>query len=300
MTYYSEASDGLEAQLADLAKAEEFIFMEYHAIEEKESFGRIRDVLADRAAHGVEVRVFYDDMGSIGFINTDFVKRMEALGIQCRVFNPFSPGLNLFLNNRDHRKITVIDGTVGYTGGYNLANEYFNIDAPYGYWKDTGLRLEGNGVAGLTAAFLEMWHASLKTEEEDRDFARYLPRTQGAPRTEGFVQPYADGPMAREHVAENVYISMAETARDYAWFITPYLRPGGQAGGGRADHHPGHPGQEAHLPGHPVLLQRPGPERGADLRVHPRLLPLQDVRGRRPHGHLRHHQPGLPQPVPPL
>ena len=112
---------------------------------------------------------------------------------------------------------------MGYTGGYNLANEYFNIDAPYGYWKDTGLRLEGNGVAGLTAAFLEMWHASLKTEEEDRDFARYLPRTEGAPRTEGFVQPYADGPMAREHVAENVYISMAETARDYAWFITPYL-----------------------------------------------------------------------------
>ncbi len=223
VTYYSEASDGLEAQLADLARAERFIFMEYHAIEEKESFGRIRDVLADRAAHGVEVRVFYDDMGSIGFINTDFVKRMEALGIRCRVFNPFSPGLNLFLNNRDHRKITVIDGKVGYTGGYNLANEYFNIDAPYGYWKDTGVRLEGNGVAGLTAAFLEMWHASLKTEEEDRDFARYLPRTEGAPRTEGFVQPYADGPMAREHVAENVYISMAETARDYAWFITPYL-----------------------------------------------------------------------------
>lgn len=310
VTYYSEASDGLEAQLADLAKAEEFIFMEYHAIEEKESFGRIRDVLADRAAHGVEVRVFYDDMGSIGFINTDFVKRMEALGIQCRVFNPFSPGLNLFLNNRDHRKITVIDGKVGYTGGYNLANEYFNIDAPYGYWKDTGLRLEGNGVAGLTAAFLEMWYASLKTEEEDRDFARYLPRTESAPRTEGFVQPYADGPMAREHVAENVYISMAETARDYAWFITPYLIVteelihafglAAKRGGGRADHHPGHPGQEAHLPGHPVLLQRPGPERGADLRVHPRLLPLQNVCGRRPYGHLRHHQPGLPQPVSPL
>ena len=68
----------------------------------------------------MEVRVLYDDMGSIGFINTDFVKKMEAIGIHCRVFNPFVPGLNLFLNNRDHRKITVIDGKVGFTGGYNL------------------------------------------------------------------------------------------------------------------------------------------------------------------------------------
>ena len=223
VTYYAEASDGLEAQLADLAKAEDFIFMEYHAIEEKESFGRIREVLADRAAHGVEVRLFYDDMGSIGFITTDFVKRMEALGIRCRVFNPFAPGLNLFLNNRDHRKITVIDGKVGFTGGYNLANEYFNIDAPYGYWKDTGLRLEGGAVRSLTAAFLEMWNAGTGKEREDMDLTRYLPDPEPARQPDGFVQPYADGPMAFEHVAENVYISMAETARDYAWFVTPYL-----------------------------------------------------------------------------
>ena len=223
VTYYDEASDGLEAQLADLAKAEDFIFMEYHAIEEKESFGRIREVLVDRAAHGVEVRVFYDDMGSIGFINTDFVKRMEALDIRCRVFNPFSPGLNLFLNNRDPRKITVIDGKVGFTGGYNLANEYFNIDAPYGYWKDTGLRLEGGAVRSLTAAFLEMWNAGTGKEREDPDFTRYLPDPGPAAQPDGFVQPYADGPMAWEHVAENVYISMAETAREYAWFVTPYL-----------------------------------------------------------------------------
>ena len=223
VTYYDEACDGLEAQLADLAKAQSFIFMEYHAIEEKESFGRIREVLADRAAHGVEVRLFYDDMGSIGFINTDFVKRMEALGIRCRVFNPFSPVLNLFLNNRDHRKITVIDGKIGFTGGYNLANEYFNIDAPYGYWKDTGLRLEGGAVRSLTAAFLEMWNAGTGKEREDPDFSRYLPDPGPAPQADGYVQPYADGPMAWEHVAENVYISMAETAQDYAWFITPYL-----------------------------------------------------------------------------
>jgi cardiolipin synthase len=129
VTYYNDAADGLEAQLRDLKRAEQFIFMEYHAIEDKESWRRIEEVLVDRVHAGVEVRVFYDDMGSIGFINTDFTKKMERLGIQCRVFNPFAPGLNIFLNNRDHRKITVIDNKIGFTGGYNLANEYFNLTA---------------------------------------------------------------------------------------------------------------------------------------------------------------------------
>ena len=123
VTYYDEAEKGLEAQLEDLSKAQSFIFMEYHAIEDAEAWQRIQRVLEERARAGVEVRVFYDDMGSIWFINTDFIKRMEALGIRCRVFNPLAPGLNFFLNNRDHRKITVIDGRVGFTGGYNLANE---------------------------------------------------------------------------------------------------------------------------------------------------------------------------------
>lgn len=124
IVYFDEAVKGLEAQLKDLEKAQKFIFMEYHAIEDAEAWHKIQDVLEERVKAGVKVRVFYDDMGSIGFINTDFVKKMEAIGIHCRVFNPFMPGLNLFLNNRDHRKITVIDGKVGFTGGYNLANEY--------------------------------------------------------------------------------------------------------------------------------------------------------------------------------
>jgi len=157
--YFDEAVKGLEAQLEELAKAQKFIFMEYHAIEDAEAWHKIQDVLEERVKAGVEVRVFYDDMGSIGFINTDFVKKMESIGIHCRVFNPFLPGLNLFLNNRDHRKITVIDGKVGFTGGYNLANEYFNYTHPYGQWKDTGIRLEGDAVQSLTVTFLEMWNA---------------------------------------------------------------------------------------------------------------------------------------------
>ena len=172
--YFDDAAKGIEAQKEDMAKAQKFIFMEYHAIEDAESWHAIRDVLVERVKAGVEVRVFYDDMGSIGFINTDFVKRTQELGIQCRVFNPFAPGLNVFLNNRDHRKITVIDGKVGYTGGYNLANEYFHITEPYGYWKDTGIRLEGDAVQSLTVAFLEMWNAANPNDKDDKDFKKYV------------------------------------------------------------------------------------------------------------------------------
>ncbi len=172
--YYDDAEKGFEAQKRELAKAEKFIFMEYHAIEDAECWHEMRDILAERAKAGVEVRVFYDDMGSLGFINTDFVKRTESYGIQCRVFNPFAPGLNLFLNNRDHRKITVIDGKVGFTGGYNLANEYFHRTEPFGFWKDTGLRLEGDAVASLTVTFLEMWNAVSDFDQDDKEFRKYL------------------------------------------------------------------------------------------------------------------------------
>ena len=221
--YFDEAFKGLDAQLADLAKAEHFIFMEYHAIEDDIAWHRIQKVLEERVKAGVEVRVFYDDMGSIGFINTGFVKKMEAVGIRCRVFNPFKPGLNMFLNNRDHRKITVIDGKVGFTGGYNLANEYFGITHPYGLWKDTGIRLEGDAVKSLTVAFLEMWNACDGVEYDVANLKKYLKVHDFQAEQRGFVLPYADGPMNQEQLGEEIYISMAEKAEKYCWFITPYL-----------------------------------------------------------------------------
>ena len=178
--YFDDAEKGFEAQKRDLAKAEKFIFMEYHAIEDAECWHEMRDILAERVRAGVEVRVFYDDMGSLGFINTDFIKRTEAYGIQCRVFNPFMPGLNLFLNNRDHRKITVVDGKVGYTGGYNLANEYFHRTEPFGFWKDTGVRLEGDAVQSLTVTFLEMWNAISDRDQDDIDFRKYVRTRAGS------------------------------------------------------------------------------------------------------------------------
>ena len=223
ITYYDDAAKGLEAQKEELRKAERFIFMEYHAIQDAESWHSIQDILVERIQAGVEVRVFYDDMGSIGFVNTDFVDRLKAKGIKAKVFNPFAPGLNAFLNNRDHRKITVIDGFVGFTGGYNLANEYFHLTEPFGHWKDTGVKLVGPAVQSLTAAFLEMWNASAENDEDDSSYEQYMPEVPANLSARGFVLPYADSPMDGKPIGEDVYISVAEYAQDYVWFVTPYL-----------------------------------------------------------------------------
>lgn len=222
--YYPNAAEALEAQKEALRQAKTFIFMEYYAIEDRESWAGIEEILKEKAAEGLTVRVFYDDMGSIHFLTKSFRNRLESEGIRCRVFNPFIPGLNAFLNNRDHRKITVIDGRVGFTGGYNLANEYFNVTHPYGYWKDTGLRLEGDAVRNLTLMFLEMWNAIRANDIDDDDFSTFFPETgYKAREREGFVQPYGDSPLDDETVGENVYLAMAGMARNYLWYVTPYL-----------------------------------------------------------------------------
>jgi cardiolipin synthase len=226
ITYYSSAEEGFAAQKEAMKDAKHFIFLEYHAIEDDILWHGIQDILEEKVREGVEVRVFYDDMGSIGFINTDFIKRLAAVGIECRVFNPFVPGLNLFLNNRDHRKITVIDGTVGFTGGYNIANEYCNITHPFGMWKDTGVRIEGEAVRSLTITFLENWHAIRKADCNlvKEEIQRYLPGLSYVKNEQAaFVQPYADTPLDDEQVGEEVYISIINNAKKYCWFVTPYL-----------------------------------------------------------------------------
>lgn len=218
--FFPDALDGFDAQLAQLSQAEHFIFMEYHAIEEGKSFARLKAVLADRARHGVEVRVLYDDIGSAGFLDFGFIKRMEAAGIQCRVFNPVVPVLNFFMNHRDHRKITVIDGKVGFTGGYNLADEYFHITHPYGQWKDTGIMLQGEAVEALSVMFLEMWNAMKKT---DTDYSKYLPKYRYDSSPDSFIQLYADSPLDGEPLGENVYLNLIENAERSLYVTTPYL-----------------------------------------------------------------------------
>ncbi len=217
--YYPEAKEALEAMKEELEKAQKFIFMEYFIVENESSFRELEEILVRKVNQGVEVRLMYDDIGSVGKVNMRFARELNAKGIHCRPFNPALPVLNLFLNHRDHRKITVIDGKVGFTGGYNLADEYFDRTRPYGKWKDTGIKLEGEAVRSLTAAFLELWCAQTRQTE---DCAKYVDILHRVP-AKGFVQPFADDPLAQERVAENVYMNLIHQAQKTLYFITPYL-----------------------------------------------------------------------------
>ena len=218
--FYKDTCEALEAQKEELKKAEKFIFMEYHAIQDSTAWAGIETILKEKAASGVDVRVFYDDMGSIGFLSKPFVKRLQSEGIRCKVFNPVMPVLNVFMNNRDHRKITVIDGKVGFTGGYNLADEYFNLTHPYGQWKDSGIRLEGEAVRSLTVIFLRLWSA---LEKEREDLGGFFPEVSCDASAQGFVQPYSDSPLDGERTGENVYLNLIKGAQDYVYITTPYL-----------------------------------------------------------------------------
>lgn len=217
--YFPEGKEAFEAMKRQLEKAERFIFMEYFIVEDASAFRELQEILLRKQAQGVEVRLMYDDIGSMGYVNMRFAKRMNDVGIRCLPFNPALPVLNLFMNHRDHRKITVIDGKVGFTGGYNLADAYFDRVRPYGKWKDTGLMLEGEAVRSLTATFLQLWSVTTGDKE---GFDQYLDVAYSV-ASEGFVQPFGDNPLSAERTAKNVYMNLIASATKSLYFITPYL-----------------------------------------------------------------------------
>lgn len=217
--FFPQAKDAYRALLEAVRQAEEFVFLEYHAIEDSVAFRELKAILLEKVKKGVEVRILYDDVGSIGFLNGSFMKKMNALGIKCRVFNRISPAFRLFMNNRDHRKITVVDGKRAFTGGYNLADEYFDITRPYGKWKDTGVAITGNAVNSMTEMFLAMWNSS---DEVPEDFSRYY-RLNERCTAGGYIQPYADNPLDDSYVGENVYMNMIKNAKRTLYLTTPYL-----------------------------------------------------------------------------
>ena len=219
VTYYPEATGAFHAMKEDLQKAERFIFMEYFILQEGESFRELEEILVCKAAEGVEIRLLYDDFGSVATISRSYARQLRQKGIQCYAFNPASPFLNLFMNHRDHRKITVIDGKVGYTGGYNLSDEYFDLVRPYGKWKDTGLRLEGEAVRSLTSVFLELWYVQSRQKEPADLYLDVSHRVSAA----GFVQPFGDNPLGEERIAENVYMNLINLASRSLYIMTPYL-----------------------------------------------------------------------------
>lgn len=219
--YYPCGEAMFEDMLLAVSQAEHFIFLEYFIISPGTMFGRLLEALERKVSQGVEVRLIYDDIGCVSTLPLDFARDMERRGIRCAVFNRFRPMLSIVMNNRDHRKILVVDGIWGFTGGINLADEYINKKRRFGYWKDTGIRLKGEAVWNLTTMFLQMWDYIRHEQDDCMKYKRSLPRDlqQG----HGFVQPYGDTPLDNEKVGENVYLNMIGKAKESIYIYTPYL-----------------------------------------------------------------------------
>ena len=218
--FFNTGEKFFERLFESLNSAKMYIFMEYFIIENGQIWDKIYEILKDKANSGVEVRLMYDDLGTIYKLPNNFAKNIQKDGIKCIKFNEYSSATSAFYNNRDHRKITVIDGTIGFIGGINLADEYANIIHPFGKWKDSGLRLEGDGVRGLLQMFMQLWCIQQKTFE---DFSNYFAESQNL--VSGIVCPFGDGPkyFYGDHISENVFISLISQAKESIYITTPYL-----------------------------------------------------------------------------
>lgn len=219
-TYFKIGEEKFEALLRELKKAEKFIFLEYFIIQEGKMFNSILEILEEKAKQGVDVRLIYDDVGCIVTLPHSYKNTLEAKGIKCRVFNPIKPFFTRRLNNRDHRKIVVIDGDVGFTGGINLADEYINEYEKHGYWKDAGIMLKGDAVWNLTVMFLSMWDY---IDNKEEDYIKFKPSKNKYYNSKGYVQPFDDSPLINEPIGETVYLNLINKAKDYIYINTPYL-----------------------------------------------------------------------------
>ncbi len=222
--YFPLGEDFYADLLKELKKAEKFIFMEYFIIDFGKMWSEILAVLTEKAAAGVEVRVLYDDIGCAGLLPGGYYKKLRKAGINSYKFNRFMPVVSGIHNNRDHRKITVIDGKVAYTGGVNIADEYINAKNRFGHWKDTALRVRGSAVSNFTAMFLHTFDVTSKTKS---DYGKYLGIEYEKFEGGGYVHPFGDGPKPfyTERIGENNYINMLNSAKKYAYITTPYLIP---------------------------------------------------------------------------
>lgn len=202
----------------ELRKAERFIFMEYFIIEEGVMWNSVLEILKEKVKQGVDVRVMYDDMGCIMTLPYHYNRKLEEMGIRCCVFNPFIPVVSSRFNNRDHRKIVVIDGNTAFTGGINLADEYINARVKHGHWKDTAIMVKGEAVWSFTVMFLTMWNYLRETDE---DYTKFKP-TVWRP-SDGYIQPFTDSPLDGEPTGETVYMNLINKAKRYIYINTPYL-----------------------------------------------------------------------------
>lgn len=219
--YLSIGEKKYEKLKEELKKAKHFIFMEYFIIQEGIMWNSILEILVEKAKNGVDVRLIYDDMGCLLFLPRNYNKKLESMGIKCCVFNPVSPILSAKINNRDHRKIAIIDGHTAFTGGINLADEYINEIKKHGHWKDTAIMIKGEAVWNMTVMFLSMWDY-LRGIEEDFEKFRYKFKKESEIE-DGYFQPFSDSPFDDETVGETVYLNLLNKAKRYVYITTPYL-----------------------------------------------------------------------------
>ena len=216
--YYPLGDDVFQEMLDQLEQAEHFIFLEYFIISEGYMWGRILNVLERKAKEGVEVRVLYDGTCAVALLPYNYPKQLEALGIRCKMFAPLRVAVSTHYNNRDHRKIMVVDGKVAFTGGINLSDEYINRVVRHGHWKDNAILVQGDAVRSFTMMFLQMWNAC---EWKSEDFTPYLKTFPVA--GQGVCIPYGSCPFNYDKLAEMVYMDIISRACNYVHIMTPYL-----------------------------------------------------------------------------
>jgi len=223
--YFPLGDELFPAMLRELEMAEKYIYLEYFIIEEGKMWNSILDVLEKKAREGLDIRIIYDDMGTIMLLPGDYAEKLRAEGIRCHVFNRFVPVLSARLNNRNHRKIGIIDGKVAITGGINLADEYINEKERFGHWKDNAVLLRGDAAWSMTVMFLTMWDYLEESGGAAKSYEHYRPVDFGItrPQASGVVQPYTDNPLDNEAVGETIYLNMINRAKRYVYITTPYL-----------------------------------------------------------------------------
>ena len=214
--YFPSGESYCERLLEELEKAEKYIFLEYFILRPGKFWNSVLDILKRKAGEGVDVRVIYDDIGSMLKVPDNYAAELEKQGVKCMCFNPFRPVLDLAQNNRTHRKIALIDGVTAFTGGINLSDEYINETHPFGHWKDTGIMVRGRAAQNFAAMFLQLWFL----RAPDEDYTRYL---SAGPKGDCSCLAFCDSPLDRQNVCEDLYLKIIYHAKNYVYINTPYL-----------------------------------------------------------------------------
>lgn len=224
--YYPLGDNMFPDMLRDMKSAKRSIYIEYFIIEPGQMWDAMMEVLEDKLRQGVDVRVMYDDLGSISSFNFSNARELTQKGIPCVPFNPLL-ALKGTANYRDHRKMLIVDNEIAYSGGINLSDRYINLEHPYGHWKDTGFRLTGEGVHSFTHMFLTFWNAfALKKGEVGTPMPALQDSAEAPQETDGYVLSYYDSPLEHDATSNQLFIDLLSQSTDYAWFFTPYLMLG--------------------------------------------------------------------------